>query len=65
SQTCDKVTSRRSKLRTRPRSDLYVEDMEQIASHHPKSVLRSKTEEGSKQHEAKETIDEEKEHAEL
>ncbi|KAL0662169.1 hypothetical protein Bca4012_099006 [Brassica carinata] len=41
-----------------------VKRRERIVSHRPKSVLRSKTEEGSRQREAKETIDEEKEHAE-
>ncbi|CAN6891018.1 unnamed protein product [Brassica oleracea] len=51
--------------RTRPRSDLLVEDKKHMTSHRPKTVLSSKTEEGSRQSEAKETIEEKMEHADL
>ncbi|KAL0649362.1 hypothetical protein Bca4012_092053 [Brassica carinata] len=46
--------------RTRPRSDLLVEDKKHMTSHRP-----NKTEEGSRQSEAKETIEEKMEHADL
>ena len=49
--------------RTRLRSDLLVEDRKRITSHRPKTIFRIKTEEGSRQSEAKETIKEKKEHA--